>query len=81
MAMTWLSIRDGSRYIGRSVPFVYREIRAGRIRAARVGRGRRLTISQEWLDAYLIEASMCPLHGSEREAGAVEPKDVLACHG
>lgn len=55
MATTWKNAKQAAAYLGpgRSPRFVLREIRAGRLRAARVGgRGEALTCD-DWLDAWV----------------------------
>jgi excisionase family DNA binding protein len=49
----WMTVRDAGTYVKRSPRFVRREIRAGRLKAARIGgRGEVLT-RREWLDQWV----------------------------
>jgi excisionase family DNA binding protein len=49
----WLNLALAAKYIHRSKRFVSNEVRAGRIRAARVGGRGELLFRREWLDAFL----------------------------
>jgi excisionase family DNA binding protein len=53
----WLTVRDAAAYARCGTRLLYREVRAGRLRAARVGGRRDLRILTEWLDAWLIVSS------------------------
>lgn len=51
----WMTAAEAAAYLKRGRRFVLREIKAGRLRAARVGhRGEVLTRS-EWLDAWVSD--------------------------
>ena len=52
----WKTLTEGGAYVGgRSKRFLAREVRAGRLRAARIGgRGEYLTRT-EWLDSWVLE--------------------------
>ena len=53
----WLTAREAAEYLKRSKRFILREIKAGRLRAAKVGgRGEILTRS-EWIDEWVVEQS------------------------
>ena len=49
----WLPLKAAAAYCGRSRRFLAREIKAGRLRAARVGGRGELLFRREWLDAWL----------------------------
>jgi len=49
----WLTAAGSAEYLQSGVKLVYREVAAGRLRAARIGGRRALRIKVEWLDAYL----------------------------
>lgn len=52
-ATPWLRIQDAASYARCGRKLLYREIAAGRLRAARVGGRRELRLRREWLDAWL----------------------------
>jgi excisionase family DNA binding protein len=49
----WMTVREAARYVRCGPKVLYREIRAGRLRAARIGGRRELRIRSEWLDSWL----------------------------
>jgi excisionase family DNA binding protein len=49
----WLNIREAATYTRCGVKTLYRAIRGGQLRAARVGGRRKVVVRREWLDAYL----------------------------
>ncbi len=49
----WMTVREAAVYTRCSVKLLYRAIRAGTLRAARVGGRRKIVVHREWLDAYL----------------------------
>lgn len=53
----WLTAGESATYIRTGPKVVYREVRAGRLRAARVGGRRELRFRREWLDAWLERTS------------------------
>jgi excisionase family DNA binding protein len=56
--MRWLKVRQAAEYAGGlSARTVYAAIKAGKLRAARIGAGRSIVVAQEWVDAWLAEAS------------------------
>ena len=54
---TWLGLRDAAKRLPntRSPRFVAREIKAGRLRAARIGGRGEYVTCDEWLDEYIEE--------------------------
>jgi hypothetical protein len=60
-ASPWLTIEE-SRHVAKcGAKLLYREIKVGRLRAARLGgRGGKILIHQDWLTAWL-EASSTPV--------------------
>ncbi|MBL8141847.1 MAG: helix-turn-helix domain-containing protein [Acidobacteria bacterium] len=52
----WLTVREAAKRARCGVKTVYREVVAGRLRAARVGGRRSLRFRPEWVDAWM-EAS------------------------
>ena len=53
----WLTVREAADRARVGVKTVYREVRAKRLRAARVGGRRELRLRAEWVDEWLIKAS------------------------
>lgn len=52
--MRWLKVRGAAEYAGGlSQRTVYQAIRSGRLRAARLGAGRNVVTSAEWIDGWL----------------------------
>lgn len=58
----WLDVVEGAAYAKVSRKLIYRAIRGGRLKAARVGGRRQVRLRKEWLDAF-IEAQV----GSDAE--------------
>ena len=55
--MVWLKVRQAAAYAGNlSERTVYTAIRSGKLRAARIGAGRNVVTSQEWIDTWLGKA-------------------------
>ena len=50
---TWLTPKEAAQQARCGVKTIYREVKAGRLRAARVGGRRELRIKPEWVDAWL----------------------------
>jgi len=53
----WFTIREAASYTRCGVKTLYRAIRGGELRAARVGGRRKVVVRKEWLDAYLEACS------------------------
>jgi excisionase family DNA binding protein len=52
-ASPWIGVKEAARRARCGVKLLYREIRAGRLQAARVGGRRELRLRAEWVDAWL----------------------------
>ena len=50
----WLTLKAAAGYVRRGPRFLAREIRAGRLRAARVGGRGEILTRREWLDVWVI---------------------------
>ena len=50
----WLTVRDAAARARCGVKTIYRAVRAGQLRAARVGGRRELRLLVEWIDGWLI---------------------------
>lgn len=53
-ASPWLTVSEAAERARCGVKLIYREVKAKRLRAARVGGRRELRILPEWIDAWLI---------------------------
>jgi excisionase family DNA binding protein len=53
----WLTVAEAAQRARCGVKTVYREVRAGRLRAARIGGRRELRLRPEWVDAWLDQTS------------------------
>ena|ERR1700752_2839886 len=60
---TWLTLRDASARAKCGAATLRREVRTGRLRAARVGGRRALRFRAEWIDGWL-QASVSPTEGN-----------------
>ena len=58
----WLTVREAAARARCGVKTVYREVRAGRLRAARVGGRRELRFLVAWVDEWLL--SHCTIQES-----------------
>jgi excisionase family DNA binding protein len=56
----WLTVREAAQRAKVGPKLIYREVKAGRLRAARVGYRRDLRFRPEYVDAWL-EASATPI--------------------
>ena len=55
--MRWLKAREAAAYAGNISPKVlYRAVRDGRLKAARIGVGRNLVFAVEWVDEWLTQS-------------------------
>lgn len=50
----WLMPGEAARRARCGVKIIYREVRAGRLRAARIGGRRELRLKPEWVDEWLV---------------------------
>lgn len=53
----WIDVNEAARRARCGVKLLYREIRAGRLQAARVGGRRELRLLPEWVDDWLRAAT------------------------
>lgn len=51
----WMNLREGGAYVRRGARFLAREVRCGRLRAARVGGRGEILMRREWLDIWVEE--------------------------
>ena len=57
MTSPWLTVHEAADRLQVSTKLVYREVRAGRLRAARIGGRRALRFLVEWVDEYAISTT------------------------
>ena len=65
----WLTIKQARQIAQCGPKLLYREIKAGRLRAARIGGRRDLRVHRNWINAWL-EASSTPVEIRPRRRGA-----------
>ena len=53
----WLTVHEAAARLKVSTKTIYREVRAGRIRAARIGGRRALRFLEVWVDDYAISTT------------------------
>jgi len=53
----WLTVKEGCQRARVGPKLFYREIRAGRLRAARIGGRREYRLLAEWIDDWLLSTS------------------------
>lgn len=53
----WLTVNEAADRARCGVKTIYREVRAGRLRAARIGGRRELRLLPEWIDSWLTAAT------------------------
>jgi excisionase family DNA binding protein len=56
-ASPWIGVKEAARRARCGVKLLYREIRAGRLQAARVGGRRELRLQPQWVDDWLRAAT------------------------
>jgi excisionase family DNA binding protein len=54
----WLTVREAAAHARCGVKTVYREVVAGRLKAARLGGRRSLRFRQHWVDAWIERSAM-----------------------
>ena len=53
----WLTVEEAAQRARCGVKTIYREVRAGRLRAARVGGRRELRLLSAWVDEWLVRST------------------------
>lgn len=56
----WLTVDEAAQRARCGVKTIYREVRAGRLRAARVGGRRELRLLSAWVDEWLVQSTAVP---------------------
>jgi excisionase family DNA binding protein len=54
---TWLTVHEAAERARCGVKLIYREVRATRLKAARVGGRRELRMLPEWVDQWLLAST------------------------
>lgn len=54
---TWLTVEDAADRARCGVKLIYREVNAGRLRAAKLGGRRELRLLPEWVDQWLLAST------------------------
>ncbi len=65
----WLTIKESCPVAKCGPKLIYREIKAGRLRAARIGGRRDLRIHRSWIDEWLMRCAT-PIEITPRRRGA-----------
>ena len=55
--ITWLTADEAAARARVGLKTIYREVKAGRLRAAKIGGRRELRFLPDWVDAWLLAAS------------------------
>ena len=63
----WLTVREAAAHARCGVKTLYREVAAGRLRAARVGGRRALRFRAAWIDTWIEAAAMGGTDVAERD--------------
>ena len=50
----WITVGEAAKRTRCGVKLIYREVRAGRLRAVRIGGRHELRLRSEWVDAWLV---------------------------
>ena len=56
-ASPWLTVKQAADRARCGTKLIYREVKAGRLKAARIGGRRELRVLADWIDEWLIEQS------------------------
>jgi excisionase family DNA binding protein len=52
----WMTVNEAAQRARCGTKLLYREVKAGRLKAARVGGRRELRLLPEWVDAWLLDS-------------------------
>jgi excisionase family DNA binding protein len=66
----WLTVGEAAQHARCGVKTVYREVQAGRLRAARVGGRRELRFRLEWVDTWLERTAVVEVAAGRAELTA-----------
>lgn len=69
MTTPWKNAETAGKYLGKSGRFIRNEVKAGRLRAARIGGKGEIVTCAEWLDQYVAERSKPVMVRQLREVG------------
>lgn len=70
---TWLTVKGAADRALCGTQLIYREVKAGRLRAARIGGRRELRLKPAWVDEWLEKASTVV----EVQASADRPREAV----
>jgi excisionase family DNA binding protein len=54
--MRWIRVRQAAQRVQVSEKLIYSAIRSGALRASRIGTGRNVRTTEEWVDAFMQAA-------------------------
>jgi excisionase family DNA binding protein len=69
-APVWITAKEAATYARVGLKLIYREVDAGRLRAARVGGRRSIRLKAEWISAWLEASAPQPFAGPYRITAA-----------
>jgi excisionase family DNA binding protein len=55
-SMTWMTVKEAAQRARCGPKLIYREVKADRLKAARVGGRRELRLLPEWIDQWLLDS-------------------------
>ena len=64
----WLTAGEAGEYLKRSKRYIHAEIKAGRLRAARIGGRKEVLTRREWLDQYVEDQAVPVMVAARRRA-------------
>ena len=64
-ASPWLTVKQAASRAQVGPKLIYREVHAGRLKAAKVGGRRELRLRPEWVDEWLDQASVMVMVGAD----------------
>lgn len=56
----WITVDQAAKRARCGIKLIYREVRAGRLKAVRVGGRRELRLLREWIDQWLVAHTTTP---------------------
>lgn len=64
----WMTAKEAATYLKCGRDFIHREIKAGRLQAARIGGHREIRTRAEWCDQWVTDQATPVLIGARRRA-------------
>jgi excisionase family DNA binding protein len=68
MASPWLTLSEAATYARRGRRFLAREVKCGRLQAARVGGRGEIVLRREWIDRWIEDQATPVMVGVRRRA-------------